>query len=76
MPIHDWTRVTAGTFHDFHQAWITHLKESLNDGVLPAGYYAMSEQAVAAVIPAVLSLHIGARRQRRVAAQAALEARY
>ena len=19
MPIHDWTRVSAGTFHDFHQ---------------------------------------------------------
>jgi hypothetical protein len=34
MPIHDWTRVDAGTFHDFHQAWITHLKETLNDGVL------------------------------------------
>lgn len=22
MPIHDWTRVSAGTFHDFHVAWI------------------------------------------------------
>jgi hypothetical protein len=22
MPIHDWTRVDAGIFHDFHHAWI------------------------------------------------------
>lgn len=44
MPIHDWTRVTAGTFHDFHGAWITHIKEALNRGVLPSGYFAMQEQ--------------------------------
>jgi hypothetical protein len=22
MPIHDWTRVDAGIFHDFHQSWV------------------------------------------------------
>ena len=22
MPTHDWTRVSAGTFHDFHCTWI------------------------------------------------------
>jgi hypothetical protein len=44
MPVHDWTRVSAGTFHDFHTAWIIHLKEALNGGVLPEGYYAMAEQ--------------------------------
>src|SRR6185437_4378506 len=22
MPIHDWSRVGAGVFHDFHEAWI------------------------------------------------------
>ena len=44
MPIHDWSRVRAGTFHHFHCAWITHLSESLNAGLLPDGYYAMSEQ--------------------------------
>ena len=27
MTVHDWTRATAGTFHDFHLGWITHLKE-------------------------------------------------
>ncbi len=30
MPIHDWARVDAGTFHGFHTAWITHLSEALN----------------------------------------------
>jgi len=56
MPIHDWTRVDAGTFHDFHQAWITHLKEALNDGVLPDGYYAMGEQIASKREPDVLAL--------------------
>ena len=32
MPVHDWTRVQAGTFHHFHCAWITHLAEALNGG--------------------------------------------
>ncbi|HEV3255720.1 MAG TPA: DUF4058 family protein, partial [Gemmataceae bacterium] len=44
MPVHDWTRVNAGAFHDFHSAWIIHLKEALNGGLLPEGYYAMAEQ--------------------------------
>ena len=43
MPVHDWTKVNAGTFYDFHTGWITHLKEALNGGLLPDGYYAMSE---------------------------------
>lgn len=44
MPIHDWTRVSAGTFHDFHVGWIAHIKEHLNQGQLPEGYYAQAEQ--------------------------------
>ncbi len=44
MPVHDWTRVEAGIFHDFHGSWITHLKESLNEGLLPSGYYALGER--------------------------------
>jgi hypothetical protein len=44
MPVHDWARVNAGTFHDFHSSWIIHLKEALNGGLLPEGYYAMAEQ--------------------------------
>ncbi len=43
MPVHDWTRVRAGTFHFFHQRWIAALCDALNLGGLPDGYFAMSE---------------------------------
>ncbi len=51
MPVHDWTKVDAGTFHSFHNAWITHLMGMLNDGVLPQGYYALSELYSSRLIP-------------------------
>src|SRR5947209_1611308 len=57
MPVHDWTRVSAGTFHDFHSAWIIHLKETLNGGLLPDGFYAMSEQHGNQIIADILTLH-------------------
>ena len=44
MPIHDWQRVDAGVFHDFHIAWIASLSQALNQGILPADYYALAEQ--------------------------------
>lgn len=56
MPVHDWTRVVAGNFHDFHQAWIIHIKETLNAGVLPRNYYAMAEQKAEGPEPDVLAL--------------------
>ncbi len=56
MPIHDWTRVIAGTFHDFHHEWITTIKRSLNAGLLPSGYYAMAEQIAGGLGPDVLTL--------------------
>lgn len=56
MPIHDWTKVPAGTYHDFHGSWIFVLKRELNDGVLPEGYYAMSEQLAGETGPDVLTL--------------------
>jgi len=56
MPIHDWTRVGAGIFHDFHHAWIEELKRSLNRGVLPPDYYALAEQFAAGFGPDVLTL--------------------
>ena len=59
MPIHDWTRVNPGTFHDFHCAWITHIKESLNEKLLPSGYYAMAEQHFHHMVADVLTLHVG-----------------
>ncbi len=56
MPVHDWTRVRPGTFHHFHSAWITHLSEALNEGLLPGGYYALAEQPAEDVASDVLTL--------------------
>jgi hypothetical protein len=41
MPIHDWTRVDSGRFHDFHQTWTITTCNALNSGVLPKDYFAM-----------------------------------
>jgi hypothetical protein len=60
MTIHDWTRVLAGTFHDFHNAWITELRNALNGGILPDGYYAQGEQRAGRVGPDLLALHADA----------------
>lgn len=57
MAVHDRTRVEAGVFHDFHSAWISELRGALNEGLLPAGYYAMSEQHVGRYIADILTLH-------------------
>jgi Protein of unknown function (DUF4058) len=57
MPIHDWTRVPAGIFHDFHHAWIEEIKRYLNRGKLPPGYYALAEQLASGLGPDVLALH-------------------
>ena len=56
MPIHDWTKVDAGIFHDFHLAWIAELRKELNGGVLPLGYYALAEQVARPFGPDVLTL--------------------
>lgn len=44
MPIHDWTRVDHGTFHDFHQGWAVQIRSALNAGILPDDYEAKVEQ--------------------------------
>jgi hypothetical protein len=56
MPIHDWTRVDAGIFHDFHHEWISTIRRALNQGLLPADYYALAEQQAAGFGPDVLTL--------------------
>jgi Protein of unknown function (DUF4058) len=56
MPMHDWTRVEAGIFHDFHHAWIEEIKRTLNAGLLPDEYYALAEQYAAGFGPDVLTL--------------------
>jgi hypothetical protein len=58
MPIHDWTRVDAGLFHDFHQAWTVALRNALNEGGLPADYFALVEQTIRGPIPDVLTLQL------------------
>jgi Protein of unknown function (DUF4058) len=60
MPMHDWTRVDANDYHDFHFAWIAALRQSLNCGRLPAGYYAMAEHTVVPFVPDVLTLEVPA----------------
>jgi hypothetical protein len=56
MPVHDWTQVGPGTFHDFHTAWITAIRTTLNDGLLPPDYYALAEQVAGDVGPDILTL--------------------
>jgi hypothetical protein len=43
MPIHDWSRVDSGIFHDFHQAWTIEIRNALNAGGLPPGFFAMAD---------------------------------
>jgi hypothetical protein len=59
MPVHDWTRIDAGTFHAFHTAWVTHLMEALNGGLLPPPYYALAEQVASQRQTDVLTLQVG-----------------
>jgi hypothetical protein len=56
MPIHDWTRVSAGIFHHFHSRWVPEISDVLNDGRLPTGYYALAEQVTGPIGPDVLTL--------------------
>src|SRR6266849_768005 len=57
MPVHDWTLVEAGIFHDLHVAWIPEIRKALNGGLLPEGYYALAEQHAGQSIADVLTLH-------------------
>lgn len=56
MPLHNWTLVSAGTFHGFHTAWIAELARALNNGLLPESYYAESEQVAGQTGPDILTL--------------------
>jgi hypothetical protein len=61
MPTHDWSRVEAGIFHDFHHAWIEEFKRVLNCGLLPREYYAMAERHTGSFGPDVLTLQLAER---------------
>ncbi len=56
MPIHDWSRVEAGVFHHFHQAWTIEIANALNAGRLPPGFFALAEQVISGPIPDVVTL--------------------
>ncbi len=56
MPVHDWTRMTGGDFHHFHQRWIQAIADALNRDLLPPEYMALSEQVTARPIPDVVTL--------------------
>lgn len=58
MPVHGWTRVDAGPFHDFHQRWISALRDELNSGVLPPDFFALAEQSIRGPVPDVLTLKL------------------
>jgi hypothetical protein len=58
MPIHDWTRVRANRFHDFHQTWTIAIRNALNAGRLPPGYFAMVEQQTGGPEADVITLEL------------------
>ena len=43
MPLHDWTRVDAERYHDFHNSGVVELRNCLNGGLLPEDCEAVSE---------------------------------
>jgi hypothetical protein len=57
MPIHDWSRVPAGAFHDFHQDWTIEIRRTLNRGLLPPGYSAVTDLRVDGWEPDVVTIH-------------------
>lgn len=61
MPMHDWTRVSAGVYHSFHQIWLAELTVALNSKSLPEDYYAMTDQRVDIAEPDVVTYRAGAR---------------
>jgi hypothetical protein len=56
MPAHDWTRVDAGIFHDFHTMWLVSLRNAIKR-VLPTGYTVMTEQKALDYELDILALH-------------------
>jgi hypothetical protein len=58
MPIHDWTRVRANRFHDFHQSWTIRIRDALNAGLLPDNFIAMAEQITGGPEPDVVTLSL------------------
>ena len=62
MPVHDWTQVDAGLFHDFHQGWTIALRNALNSGGLPPDLFSHARRSeylhVLPSVPDVLTLQL------------------
>ncbi|HKB05362.1 MAG TPA: DUF4058 family protein [Gemmataceae bacterium] len=58
MPVHDWTRVDAGIFHDFHTVWLVGLRVRLGQ-ILPPDYYVLAEQKALGLGPDILAMGRG-----------------
>jgi len=56
MPIHDWSKVSAGVFHDFHLSWVHDLRDLLNQKLLPDPFYALAEPVAGEAVPDVITL--------------------
>jgi len=59
MLMHDWTRVTSGTFHNFHYCWLAKIMDRLLPLFLDAELYVMvpleeTYQATWNVLPQIL----------------------
>lgn len=44
MPVHDWTRVDPGIFHDFRLSWISRISDSLNSETLRRDHYSLLQR--------------------------------
>lgn len=56
MPMHDWSHVQSGIYHNFHYRWIASIMDRLNAGLLPSGMIAMAEQMIGGPEPDVVTL--------------------
>ena len=54
--VHEWSRVPAGLYHDFHESWALRIRDRLNGGILPDTFYSLVEQRTNAREPDVLTL--------------------
>jgi hypothetical protein len=61
MPVHDWTRVDDGIFHDFHTVWLVGLRVKLGR-LLPPEYYILAEQKALGFGPDILAMGRGPER--------------
>ena len=66
MPMHDWTRVKSGIYHNFHYRWIAAIMDRLNAGLLPSGYFAMAEQIIGGPETDVVALQTSTRPKSKV----------